>query len=309
MRTGLGRGSLYLAFSPLLFMASGYVIHVWLGQYLGPAEYGVYGVVIQVMTALNMIHYVGVPQAISKIIAQDEARADDVLFSGIVLQLGSTLVMSVAFFPGYAASLTAERPRAGAVPSYSRGRAGAVLGNDTLHDRVLQRTSQLRPAGFDELCPFGGEDGVCHRVGIRVSDIRSDPGLHRIPTDCFAVWSASPADDRSAVPVCPACSLLASPYRIQRAVHLAVERGPAVRQGPYAQRYGGGLLHREPEHRSNTLLRIHLACVCIAAGCVSQRESGYCGANWGSHLSLPPVRLAASLAQHCANLSHRLAAA
>jgi O-antigen/teichoic acid export membrane protein len=94
----LGQGTLYLTIASLLFIASGYIIHVWLGQYLGPEAYGVYGVVIQVMTALNMVHYIGVPQAVSKYIAQDESRADAVLQSGLVLQVGSTLGIAVLFF-------------------------------------------------------------------------------------------------------------------------------------------------------------------------------------------------------------------
>lgn len=98
MKTSLGRGTLYLTISSLFFIASGYVIHVWLGNYLGPEDYGVYGVVIQVMTALNMIHYVGVPQAVSKYIAQGDSSADEILRSGLVLQVGSTLVIAVVFF-------------------------------------------------------------------------------------------------------------------------------------------------------------------------------------------------------------------
>ncbi len=94
----LGQGTLYLTLASLVFIVSGYIIHVWLGHYLSPEEYGVYGVVIQVMTALNMIHYVGVPQAVSKYIAQDESRADAILRSGLVLQVSSTLGIAVVFF-------------------------------------------------------------------------------------------------------------------------------------------------------------------------------------------------------------------
>lgn len=97
-QASMGRGTLYLTVSSLLFMISGYVIHVWLGQYLGPEAYGVYGVIIALMTALNMIHYVGVPQAVSKYIAADEDRSDAILRSGLILQTGSTLIIAVAYF-------------------------------------------------------------------------------------------------------------------------------------------------------------------------------------------------------------------
>jgi stage V sporulation protein B len=93
----LRRGSVYLAISSLLFMLSGYVIHIWLGKHLGPGQYGTYNVVVQVMTALNMVHYIGVPQAVSRVIASDDSRADAVLRSGLVLQVGGTAGVAAGF--------------------------------------------------------------------------------------------------------------------------------------------------------------------------------------------------------------------
>lgn len=98
MRTSVGSGTIYLMASSLFFMLSGYVINIWLGTYLGPLDYGVYGVVIALMTALNLMQSAGVPQAVSKYIAEDEANADAILKSGLRLQLGSTLALSVLFF-------------------------------------------------------------------------------------------------------------------------------------------------------------------------------------------------------------------
>ena len=37
------------AFSSLVFMISGYLINLWLGKQLGPASYGIYGVIISLI--------------------------------------------------------------------------------------------------------------------------------------------------------------------------------------------------------------------------------------------------------------------
>jgi len=37
------------------FVVSGYAVHVALGRMLGPAEYGIYAVVISMMTMVNLI--------------------------------------------------------------------------------------------------------------------------------------------------------------------------------------------------------------------------------------------------------------
>ena len=79
-------------------MISGYGINVWLGRVLGPASYGVYGIVISLMATINLIQTVGLPHAISKYVSEDDERSDAILKSGLVLQIFSTIVICILYF-------------------------------------------------------------------------------------------------------------------------------------------------------------------------------------------------------------------
>ncbi len=75
MKTSLGRGTLYLMVAQVVFLISGYLIHIGLGRYLGPREYGIFGVIIALITTINIILTSGMPQAVSKFIAENEKLA------------------------------------------------------------------------------------------------------------------------------------------------------------------------------------------------------------------------------------------
>lgn len=55
MKQNVKRGTLYLMVAQVAFVVSGYAVHVALGRMLGPAEYGIYAVVISMMTMVNLI--------------------------------------------------------------------------------------------------------------------------------------------------------------------------------------------------------------------------------------------------------------
>lgn len=73
--------------STAAFVVSSYLVNLWLGRHLGPADYGVLGVVTSLMSALNVMQVSGVPQGMAKIIAEDPEHADDVLRAGMRFQL------------------------------------------------------------------------------------------------------------------------------------------------------------------------------------------------------------------------------
>jgi stage V sporulation protein B len=92
------KGVSYLFGAQIAFMLSGYLTNVWLGRDLGPELYGVYGVLTSLMTAMNIMQVSGVPQAVSKYIAEDETQADAILTAAIKIQLGLTILISAIFF-------------------------------------------------------------------------------------------------------------------------------------------------------------------------------------------------------------------
>jgi len=63
------KGTNQLVIAQLVFLLSGYVIHLVLGRHLGPETYGTYGVVLSLMTTVNLLLIVGFPQSASKYIA------------------------------------------------------------------------------------------------------------------------------------------------------------------------------------------------------------------------------------------------
>jgi O-antigen/teichoic acid export membrane protein len=58
------QGTIYLMFAQAAFVASGYAIHIGLARLLGPSDYGIYAVVISLMTMVNLIHTTGISQAV-----------------------------------------------------------------------------------------------------------------------------------------------------------------------------------------------------------------------------------------------------
>jgi len=64
------KASLWLSLSELAFNFSGYVIHAALGRFLGPAEYGRYGLIVTFSTMIVMLIGTGVPTAMSKYLSE-----------------------------------------------------------------------------------------------------------------------------------------------------------------------------------------------------------------------------------------------
>jgi stage V sporulation protein B len=91
-------GGLFLTAASFIFMVSGYLINIWLGRVLGPASYGVYGVIISLMTAVNIIQTSGLPQATSKFIAGGRDDIGAVLRASLIIQIVSTIAISAVFF-------------------------------------------------------------------------------------------------------------------------------------------------------------------------------------------------------------------
>jgi stage V sporulation protein B len=97
MNSTLARGTVYITISTIVFVFSSYLINIILGRVLGPAGYGIYGVIITLMTTINLTQTSGLPLAVSKFIASDEKNADSILKSGLILQIISTLIASLLF--------------------------------------------------------------------------------------------------------------------------------------------------------------------------------------------------------------------
>ena len=64
------RALLWLTVSEIIFNASGYLIHSVLGRLLGPAEYGRYGLIVNLTTTVIILIGNGIPTAMSKYLSE-----------------------------------------------------------------------------------------------------------------------------------------------------------------------------------------------------------------------------------------------
>ena len=89
------KGTIYLTVASLIYMVTGYFLSVWLGRFLGPETYGEYGVIISLMTLINLVQTSGLPQATAKFIAEKSDEADAIFKRAIQVQLVLALVLMV----------------------------------------------------------------------------------------------------------------------------------------------------------------------------------------------------------------------
>jgi stage V sporulation protein B len=97
MKTHVAKGTIYLTGSSILFLLSGYVINILLGRFLGPTIYGVYGIIISLITVINLMQTSGLPQAVSNYISANEKNAEAIYKTGFFIQIISTISVSLLF--------------------------------------------------------------------------------------------------------------------------------------------------------------------------------------------------------------------
>lgn len=98
MKSVFLRGTFFLSISTVIFVASGYAINLVLGRVLGPKDYGIYGVVIALWSAVNLILTTGLPQAVSQNIAGNQSKSEEILKSSLIIQTFSVIFISVIYF-------------------------------------------------------------------------------------------------------------------------------------------------------------------------------------------------------------------
>ncbi len=94
----LFRGTGILMISQMVFVLSGYLIHIGLARLLGPSEYGIYAVVISLMTMFNLILSNGMPQTVSKYVAHADGNEREIKNTALKLQLIFSLIIFSIYF-------------------------------------------------------------------------------------------------------------------------------------------------------------------------------------------------------------------
>jgi O-antigen/teichoic acid export membrane protein len=91
-------GTAYLFTAQFVFFISAYTMHVVLGRFLGPIEYGIFGVVLYASTIVYTSVASGLPMAVARYVSAKPENAEVVFRKGLWLQLYLALPIAAAFF-------------------------------------------------------------------------------------------------------------------------------------------------------------------------------------------------------------------
>lgn len=82
-----GRGTIYITAAKIWFMVSGYGIHFILPRLITKEQFGIYQVVVGVVSVINAVIITGTYQAVSKRVSEDEPNAGSVKATALKLQV------------------------------------------------------------------------------------------------------------------------------------------------------------------------------------------------------------------------------
>ncbi len=84
--------------SLMWLMVASYIVAVVLARALGPSEYGVYGIVYSVLLSVELMGRLGIPQAVSKLVAEQRAAVHALEATSVNLTLIVCLLVFVGFW-------------------------------------------------------------------------------------------------------------------------------------------------------------------------------------------------------------------
>ena len=97
-------GAVAVMIAQAMVLLFGFGSHIIIGVILGRAQYGIYGIVLNIQTMFGLLLTLGVPAAVSRYVAQNEKSAQSILAQAIRLQLiiasvvaGLVLILSPVF--------------------------------------------------------------------------------------------------------------------------------------------------------------------------------------------------------------------
>jgi stage V sporulation protein B len=93
-----GRGTLYISAAKLWFIFSGLGIHFTLPRLMSSEQFGLYQIVIGIVSIINAVVVTGTSQTVSKYISQDGSRADSVKAQALKMQVAVGGVFALGFF-------------------------------------------------------------------------------------------------------------------------------------------------------------------------------------------------------------------
>ncbi len=98
MKIVLAKGTVFMMLAQFVFLLSGYIIHIGLGRMLGPADYGIFGIIISCLTVFEIFLMKGLPQSISKFTAGSFEKAKAIFKKALKLQLIMASSLALLYF-------------------------------------------------------------------------------------------------------------------------------------------------------------------------------------------------------------------
>lgn len=93
------KGAFYLLIAKIVFFLSGYALLFVLGRFvLSPAEFGIFGVVLSIISLVNIILISGIEQSVSKFVSETPAKAKAILRQALKIQLVFSLAIFLLLF-------------------------------------------------------------------------------------------------------------------------------------------------------------------------------------------------------------------
>jgi O-antigen/teichoic acid export membrane protein len=91
-------GTIYLTIGQIVFVISSYTLHIGLARYLGPEQYGIFGVILYLTILARSLVNRGIPQSVSKYIAENEGQADAIKNKGLLIQAVFGIIIALIYF-------------------------------------------------------------------------------------------------------------------------------------------------------------------------------------------------------------------
>ncbi len=93
----LSKGSIFLMLSKVIFLFSGYGVNIAAARILGPSSYGVIGIIISIMTIMNLFFMSGFPRTTSKYISENKNWNQNLIKKSLKLQIVLLISASLIF--------------------------------------------------------------------------------------------------------------------------------------------------------------------------------------------------------------------
>lgn len=90
-------GAVFLIGAQAVFLVSSYALHMVIARVLGPAGYGVFGVVFNMVSILYVLVSGGVPQAVARYVGGRIGRPEEVKRRALALQVGVSAAIVLAY--------------------------------------------------------------------------------------------------------------------------------------------------------------------------------------------------------------------